>query len=186
MAAQKGKASENILWIHLLAPDRLGEHTFLLLHKPSVRVSRPRVRKVDCARCQQLSWDLRKGYLRLMPGSPMFDHCVENDQELTHARRECHLLRFPCSTQALIEGPDHRIEPGRDNGAHIEDGAHLCPSAPDGAAPSQRAAVTIQGRHADEGHDLLVRQHGEFWATRQQGRGHDGTYTRHTLQQFAG
>ena len=97
----------------------------------------------------------------------MFDHCVENDQELAHARRERHLLCFPPSTQALIEGPDHRIEPGRDEGAHIEDRAHLRPSTPDRASPPQRAAVAIQRRHADEGRDLLVRQGGEFRETRQ-------------------
>jgi hypothetical protein len=92
----------------------------------------------------------------------MFDHGIENDQELAHARRERHLLRFPRSTQALIEGPDHRIEPGRDERAHIEDRAHLRPSAPDRASPPQRAAVAIQRRHADEGRDLLVTQRAQL------------------------
>jgi len=32
----------------------------------------------------------------------MLDHGIEHDQELAHASRERHLLRFPNSTQALI------------------------------------------------------------------------------------
>lgn len=47
-------------------------------------------------------------------------------------------------TQAPIEGPDHQIEAGRDDGAHIGDRAHLHPSAPDGSTPPQHAAVAIQ------------------------------------------
>ena len=121
--------------------------------------------------------------LHLPPGRPMFQHGVEDGEQLAHAGRQGHLFRFAGRTQALIEGPDHRIEAGRDDGAHIEDRAHLRPSAPDSAPPPQRAAVAIQWRDADEGRNLLVRQDAKFRETRQQSRGHDGTHPRHTLQQ---
>ena len=114
----------------------------------------------------------------------MFQHRIEDRQQCSHAGRERHLFRFAGCTQALIEDPDHRIEPCRHSGAHIEHRTHLRPSTPDGASPPQRAAVTIQWGDADEGRNLLVCQGAEFRETGQQGRGQDGTHTRHTLQQF--
>lgn len=92
----------------------------------------------------------------------MFQHRIEDRQQFPHAGGERHLFRFAARTQALIEGPNHRIEAGCDEGAHIEDRAHLCPSAPDSAPPPQCAAVAIQWRDADEGRNLLVRQGAEF------------------------
>ena len=37
--------------------------------------------------CQQLSWDLRKGHLRLMPENPMCDHGIENNRVCAHSQR---------------------------------------------------------------------------------------------------
>jgi len=48
-----------------------------------------------------------------LPGRPMFQHRIENRQQLAHAGGECHFLPFPCLLQPLIEDSDHRIEPGR-------------------------------------------------------------------------
>jgi len=114
----------------------------------------------------------------------MFQHRIENRQQLPHARRERDLIRFARSLQPLIEGANHRIESGGDDGAHIEDGADLCASAPHGASPSERAAIAIEWRDTDEGGDLLVRQCAQFRKTGQQGRGQYGAYPRHTLQEF--
>ncbi len=122
--------------------------------------------------------------LHLPPGSPMFQYRIENRQQLPHARSERDLLRFARSLQALIEGSDHRIESGGDDGVHIEDGADLCTSAPHCASPAERAAIAIEWRDADEGGDLLVRQCARFRKTRQQGRSHHGAYARHTLQEI--
>ena len=66
--------------------------------------------------------------LHLSPGRPMFQHRIENRQQLPHAGGERHLLRFPRSLQALIEDSDHRIEPGCHDRIHIEDRTHVRPS----------------------------------------------------------
>jgi hypothetical protein len=55
----------------------------------------------------------------------MFQHRIEDGEELPYAGGERHLLRLPRSLQALIEGSDHRIESGGHDRAHIEDGADL-------------------------------------------------------------
>jgi hypothetical protein len=39
----------------------------------------------------------------------MLQNRVEDREQFPHARRERDLLRFVCSLQTLIEGPDHRI-----------------------------------------------------------------------------
>ena len=114
----------------------------------------------------------------------MFQHRIEDRQQLAHAGRERHLLRFARALQALIEGPDHRIESGSDDRTHIEDGANLCASAPHSSSPSERPAIAIQWSHANEGGDLFVRQGAQFRKTRQQGRGQHGAYARHTLQEI--
>lgn len=48
----------------------------------------------------------------------MFQHRIENRQQLAHAGGECHLLCLSRSLQTLIEGPDHRVEAGGDNRTH--------------------------------------------------------------------
>ena len=67
----------------------------------------------------------------------MFQHRIEDRQEFAHAGGEGDLLGFAHSLQALIEGPDHRIEASRHDGIHIQDGAHLRSSTPDCASPPQ-------------------------------------------------
>ena len=114
----------------------------------------------------------------------MFQHRIEDRQQFVHAGREGHFLGFPRALQALIEGADHGIKAGRDNGAHIEHRAYQRSSTPDRASAPQCPTIAIQRCDADEGCDLLVRQHAQLWEIRQQGRGQDGTHTRHTLQQF--
>lgn len=103
--------------------------------------------------------------LHLPPRSPMFQHHIENRQQLPQARRERDLLRFARSLQTLIEGANHRIESGGEDGAHIENGADLCASAPHGASSSERAAIAIEWRDTHEGGDLLVRQCAQFRKT---------------------
>ena len=103
--------------------------------------------------------------LHLSLGCSMFQHRIENRQQLAHAGGEGHLLRLPCSLQALLEDSDHRIEPGGHDSAHLEDSAYLCASAPDRPTPSERAPVAIDWGYADKGRDLLVRHGAEFRET---------------------
>ena len=84
----------------------------------------------------------------------MFQHRIDDGEQLVHAGRQRHLFGFAVRTQALIERQDHRIEAGCDEGAHVEDRAHLRPSAPDGAPPPQRATVAIQRKKDARSHYL--------------------------------
>ena len=86
----------------------------------------------------------------------MFQHRIEDGQQFPHAGGERHLFRFAARMQALVEGPDHRIEAGRDDGTHVEDRTDLCVPAPDRPSSSKCAAVVIEWGHADKGCDLLV------------------------------
>ena len=42
----------------------------------------------------------------------MFEHRIDDRQQLAHAGDECDLLGLPRRTQTLIEGPDDRIKKG--------------------------------------------------------------------------
>jgi DUF2934 family protein len=58
-------------------------------------------------RYQQLSWDLGMLCLHVPSGRPMFQHRIEDGEQLAHAGRQRHLFCFAGRTQALIESPDH-------------------------------------------------------------------------------
>lgn len=49
-------------------------------------------------------------HLRMMPRSPMFQHRIENHQELVHAGRERDFLGFASPTETLMERADDGIE----------------------------------------------------------------------------
>ena len=76
---------------------------------------------------------------------------------------------FPAARRRSIEAMKHRIVLAADEGGHVEDGADLGAAAPDHAFASERAAVAIERRHADEGCDLVAREAAEFGEGRQQG-----------------
>src|SRR3989442_404060 len=93
-----------------------------------------------------------------MPRCPMFEHRVQNDQQLPHARREGHRFRFPGRTQAVIERANDRIVARRHEGPHIEHGADLGAAAPDRAFAAQRAAVAVERGDGRQRLGLLIRQ----------------------------
>src|SRR5262249_54209539 len=77
------------------------------------------------------------------PGCPMLQHGIENRQHLMHARRQSDFFEFPCSEQPLIKDFDLWIKPGRHERAHVQHGAHMRATAPDGAPASQGPTVAI-------------------------------------------
>ena len=74
-----------------------------------------------------------------------------------HASGERHLLGFMHGEQVLVEGLDHRIASGGNQGGHVQRSSHSRPAAPDHALSALLATVLIEGRQSDEGGDLLVR-----------------------------
>ena len=85
----------------------------------------------------------------------MLQHGIENRHQLMHTRRQSDFFDFPRSEQPLIKGFDLRIKPCRHERAHVQHGAHMRATSPNGAPASQGPTVAIEGRHADSGRDLL-------------------------------
>src|SRR4029450_10957184 len=80
-------------------------------------------------------------------------------------RRQSDFFDFPCSEQPWIKGFDLRMKTCRHERTHVQHGAHMRASAPDRAPTAESPTVAIEGRHADQGCDLLPRerpQRGEF------------------------
>jgi hypothetical protein len=112
----------------------------------------------------------------------MFEHRIENDQELAHAGREGHFLGLPGSTEALVEGANHGIEAGGDNRVHVQHGSHVSPATPHRALASPRAAVAIEGRDADQRGNLFMGQRAQFWQMGQEGGGQHRAHAGHAPQ----
>jgi hypothetical protein len=70
------------------------------------------------------------------PGRPMFQHRIEDREQLAHADRQLHLLRLPGSLQALIEGSNDGIE------LHLSDRA-TCPQFKGGTPAVNKKPVII-------------------------------------------
>lgn len=88
----------------------------------------------------------------------MFQHRIEDRQQLAYAGGECHLLHLSRSLQALIEDRDHWIESGGDNGPHVQNSANLRGGHPTPSVSPGASHYRDSGGHANEGGDLLIRQ----------------------------
>ena len=64
----------------------------------------------------------------------MFDHGVQNRQQLAHARHQCDFGRLAGCLESLTEGFDDGVVSRRDHGTHIQGAAHDGASTPSNAA----------------------------------------------------
>jgi transposase len=95
------------------------------------------------------------------PDLSMFDHRVQDDQELAHAGREGYFPGLARPTKAVVKGlADGVISAGGQN-SHIEGSPHPGPSAPDSPLAPEAAAVS-----------LVATQSAQFRKVGQQGDGH--------------
>ena len=88
----------------------------------------------------------------------MFDHRVEDDQQLAHRGHHRHLGSFARRLQSGVERPNHFVVPDGTDRTHVEGRAHLDPTAPDGAVPLPLPAVAVERGHPDQSRDLLAVQ----------------------------
>jgi hypothetical protein len=108
-----------------------------------------------------------------IPSGVVFDHGVENHQQLARAGREDDFGLFPLGGQAVGEGSDDRVASSRGERGHVEQATDRRASSPDCPLASELAAVSIEGSQADQGGDLLaieLAQFGDFGDER--GAGH--------------
>ena len=96
------------------------------------------------------------------------DHRVKDDQELTHASGEGDLLGLACCQEPLIEGAKDWIVAYRDQGRHIQSGAHSSASSPAGPLAPALAAVPAERGYTHQGGDLPTVEGTEFGEASQQ------------------
>ena len=75
----------------------------------------------------------------------MFQHRIQDRQQLAHARGQGNFGRLPRGAQPLVEGFEHRIMTHGDQGAHIQHAAHQGATTPHGALAPQGPAVPVEG-----------------------------------------
>ena len=122
-----------------------------------------------------------------IPSGAIFDHRVENRQQLAHTRGERDLLGFASLEQALVKRANHWIIARRTHRGHVERAAHCRPPAGDMPFAPARAAVAIKGGQADQGRDLFTVELPQFGQVNDQGARRDGAHPAHAAQLlFAG
>ena len=150
---------------------------------PRKNIARNWSRIPDLCRIQALLCPSESRLRHLPPGGTVFEHRIQDDEQLAHARRERHLFGFPGGTQALIERTNDEIEAGGHECGHVEHGTDLRTAAPDRAFPPPRPTVPIQRRHPHQGADLFTGQGAELRQIRQQRRGQHRPHAGGTTQQ---
>ena len=109
-------------------------------------------------------------------------HGIEDDEELAHARREHDLRRLALGQEASSEGTDHGVVLLGTECSHVEATANRGSTAPDGAATSELAAITVERGHAHQGRHLLAIEPPEFGQLGHEGGCRLGSDTRNALE----
>ena len=118
-----------------------------------------------------------------LPGSLVFDHGIEDGQQLVHACHQGDLLRFASRQETFVEQPDGEIAAGGAQGTHVDGCAHRSTAAPDRPSAAQGAAITIERSHSDQRGDLAVREPSQLGQFRQHGQREGRPDAPHALQQ---
>ena len=119
-----------------------------------------------------------------IPGGVVFEHGVENDQQLAHASGENDFGLFAASagialSQSLSKRSDVFVAAFGGEGGHVQGIPNGGSSSPDGSGSQQKSAVTIEGSDADERSDLLAVELSQFGEVGQEGGGGGGSDARH-------
>src|SRR5687767_13215551 len=93
-----------------------------------------------CPAKKQLSLMSRMLNIR-SPGLWMFDHRVQDDQELAHASTQSHFPGLAHPTKAVVKGLDDGVIPAGSQSSHIKGSPHPGPSTPDSPFAPEAAAV---------------------------------------------
>ena len=91
---------------------------------------------------------------------------------------------LPCSAQAFVKDPHHRIASAGYQGSHVKCGAYGGPTAPDNSTAFECAAVAIERGDTDQGRDLLSIECSEFGQLSQQCAANDRADTGNAFKQI--
>jgi hypothetical protein len=120
----------------------------------------------------------------LRPAYFVFQHCVQDDQELVHARDETNFGRFAFGFKPLVEGSNDRVETRGSQGRHEQGTAYRSSAAPNGAMAFESTAVTREGSQADQSRDLFAAKSAELWEFSDQCTAAHGPNARRRAENF--
>ena len=114
----------------------------------------------------------------------MFEHSVQDSEQLAHTGGEGCFLGFTGGTQAMVESTDDRIMAGSYQGSHVESRPYHGSPAPNRALASQVATVPVKRGDAYQSSDLPAVQIAQLREIGQKGGREDGAYPGYALQQI--
>jgi hypothetical protein len=79
-----------------------------------------------------------------LPGGMVFEHGIEDGEQLAQAGHDSLFLRFSCRQETLVEGPEGRVAARGVQRAHGERRADGASPTPDCAMAAERAAVATR------------------------------------------
>src|SRR5918992_803730 len=106
------------------------------------------------------------------PGLLMFDHRVQDDQELAHAGRQGYFPSLAHPTKAVVKSLDDGVIPAGCESSHIEHSSDPGPSAPDSPCASESATISIERGDTYQRGNLVATQSAQFREVGQQGDRH--------------
>src|ERR1700752_3079177 len=105
----------------------------------------------------------------------MFDHRIENRQQLSHACDQGNFRCFACLFQPGVKNFDDGISSTGNQRSHVEHCPYACPAAPNSTMASQGAAVAIERRNTDQSSNLFTVEFSEFWQLSEKSAADDRT-----------
>src|SRR3712207_1213348 len=97
-----------------------------------------------------------------IPHCALFEHGVQNRQQLAHTSGQGDLLGFARRAQPVVEGMDYWIVADSNQRPQVQRFAHAGAPTPYGAPPASCATIAVQWRNADQGRKLLTSKRAQF------------------------
>ena len=117
-----------------------------------------------------------------IPGKIVFEHRIEDHEQLSHAGGEHDLERFAGGLEPGGEVADERIAASGGQGRHVKHASNRRASAPDATTAMELTTITIERRHADQSGDLLAIEASQFGQIHEQARDGHRTDAGHRFQ----
>jgi len=121
-----------------------------------------------------------------IPGRVMFEHGIEDSEQLAHGGNQRDLGRFTALAQALVKSTQCRLMTDCGQGRHIERGTHLRAAAEDRAWAAPRPALTVERCDSRQGCGLASVEATQLGKASKQGGAGDRPYAWNGAQQRPG
>ena len=113
----------------------------------------------------------------------VFDHSVQDRQQLAHTGRQGDLRRLTSGPQALVERFAPGMMAGRHEGPHRPRGPHVGTPSPGLPTAPEGAAIPVPGGHPDQGSQPLATQCAHLRQVKPSRAGTDGANPRDAAEQ---